>query len=211
MNMGIITSYIVGGFLLLSILALNLQVFQNTSTATMDTATKNNIDIASDLITNDFQKVGNYYGPDHEVFATIEENEFVFWSGVYEDPDGYWQTNNTKVTWEADPTNKVTTTTNPNDYYLVRTARRYGSNGSIEKTNTTRIPVTYFKVEYLNGEGNPVPSTATNIEKSLIRTIKVKIACESPEPLKINPNAPDFYSPIIWQKTFYPENLQRAK
>lgn len=211
MNIGIMTSYVVGGLMLLSILALNLQVFHTTSTATMDATTKNSLDLASDLLTNDFQKVGNYFGPDHEVFVTIHDDVFSFRSGVYEDPSGNWRPNNTRITWNGNSSEPVLNSENPNDFYLKRIAQRIGSGGSVLETNTTKIPVTYFKVEYYNSEDNLVPSSASNIEKGLIRYIKVKIVCESPAPLKINPDAPDFYSPIIWQKTFYPENLQRVQ
>ena len=203
MNMSVVTSFAVGGIMLVSVLALSNRLMTNSNKTTLNMLTKMRMDQTADLIANDFKNIGHYYG-NNEAITTFKENELTFWGGVYEDSSGTWDLTNTRVTYKADSTDKVTHTLNPDDYYLVRRAERM-SGGSVAESHVSRFPVTHFEMKYFNAAGSET-STAY-----LIKSIEVELICEAPEPVGTNSDGSDKYERAFWKKRFYPENLQEIQ
>jgi len=178
MNLGMVTSFIVGGILLLSILQLDARVLNNTHNSTFDIVAKNNMVGLSSVISFDMRKVG--YGTSDEAFLTAASNELSFQGDI--DNDGTVDT----VTWTYDTTAAVSGTKNPGDYELTRTV-----NGSSMDMSAVITGLTWT---YFDSTGNE-----THV-LSYIQSLKVELICQSPE--MVNGD----YTQSAWERSFYPVN-----
>lgn len=198
MNAGIVTSFIVGGLLMISILTLNIRMSEFTSSTTIDMITKSRMETISELLENDFKKIGQDLPGSVKPFVTMDSDRIKFRSDTYFGDNRPFS----MITWEFKTNQGYSNSTNPNDYLLSRDDNIPGSPGNI----TQEFPVTYFEISYLDKNGNPVSGLPNN--QGLIRQIYVEIICESEEPIGTDNSGNDIYSSIMWSKTFHPENLQ---
>ncbi len=196
MNIGIITSFVVGGLMLVSILFFTSNFQSQTQETTIATMTHDRMNTIVEIMTNDMNRLG-YFDTSGNPFNTTTDKEISFDGDIYDD-DGLGVTT---VTWEWKKSGSpVGSSTNPNDYWLVRT----GPAGS-SATDEIRFPVSYFNVEYYNDEGN----LATN--PSTIRRIEVEVIVESEEPYYASgsTDGDQIYYRSAWKKTFFPNNINK--
>ncbi|MDX1617701.1 MAG: hypothetical protein R3224_02870 [Balneolaceae bacterium] len=198
MNVGIVTSFAVGGLLLLSILSLNRQVMVNSSGSAIKLMSKQNVDNVVDYVAGDFRHIG--YNSEVPTPITIfEDDRFQFRGGMESAVD-----NNTyRVTYHAKPTVQVMATSNPNDYVLERKVELY-SGGTFSLEHKTKFPVTHFKIEYINGQGNQATLAGQ------IKEVRVEIVWETAEPIRYEGEDKEnpVYDRTIWKQNIFPENLQ---
>ena len=194
MNVGVVTSFAVGGLLLITMLTLNNRVYQSSQETTLNMMAKNNLNTAAQLITNDFQRIGHNYWGGSPAVVSADSNRIQFRGDVNEG-DNFTSTMNI---WNWDTGDPVTSTSNPNDFYLKRT-------GPVDKNNmgVIEIPVVHFEVIPYDGNNNAFPALT-----QLIRRVEVEVICESPEPSGTLANGDPYYMRVVWKKTFYPDNLQ---
>jgi len=198
MNTSIVISFVIGGIVLLSVLAFNQMISDNSRENTLSIVTHQNLDTVVDFITSDFERIG--YDPtgtlgENQYILTYQDDRLVFNGDVYtQDSVGV-----TTVTWVADTSDPVTNTSNPNDFYLKRT----GPSTSSGASSTSEIPVVYFNLTYYNDLGNP-PTMSRHIYK-----IKVEVVIESPEPIRVNANGEEVYYKAVWNRTFSPNHLNK--
>lgn len=179
MNIGIVTSTVISGILLISILALNSRVSQKSDYTVMNQITKSNLNSVTDFIEYDVKKVG-YSAAEPEV-QTANATNFTFHADI--DDDGVVD----QVTWRL-TNNDVTSTANPNDKVLERI-----KNGNV--TDIT-LGVTDFDLTYFTKD-NSQTTTASEVE-----SIQVFLEVQSPAPVD------EEYVTTSWQKRFFPWNLQ---
>lgn len=179
MNLGMVTSTVIGGILLLGILALNTRMNQESDYTVMNQITKSNLNAVTDYIEYDFRKVG-YNAPEPEV-ATAQPTEFTFEADV--DDDGVVD----QITWRY-TSNDVTSTRNPDDKVVQRI-----KNGDV--TDIT-LGVTDFDLTYYDG------SNSETTTPSQVKSIEVYLEVQSPAPVDGE------YVISSWQKRFVPWNLQ---
>lgn len=191
MNVGIITSFVVGGLMLLSILAFNGQVLNNSIENSISTINQTKINEIAEFVTNDFQRIG-YQTGDANPFIKILEKDVIFEADVF-DGDTYGVTN---VRWFFDSSDNVTSSTNPNDYMLKRTGPLTNST-----YGTTEFPVTHFSITYKTANDNVTTNTA------IVKKIEVHIVLESPEPYGTDSSGADLYHRTVWKRTFVPNNI----
>lgn len=196
MNPGIITSFIVGGILLISLLTLNIRVMEFGASSTMDIANKNRAETIIELLSNDFQKIGQDLPGNVQPFINLNDDQIRFRADTFFDDNRPFSI----VTWDFNKNKEYTASGNPNDFELTR--RDNADPGNYALT----FPVTHFAISYLDRNGNPVSGLPAN--QTLVKQIKVEIILESLEPTEIRKNGEDIYSRMVWSKTFYPENLQ---
>ncbi len=180
MNLGLVTSTVIGGMLLLGILTLNIRMSQESDHTTMNQITKMNVNAVADFVEYDFRKVG-YNAPDPKV-VYADSTKFTF-NGDMED-DGTVD----QVTWEF-TTNGVSATNNPDDRLLVRV-----KNG--QQTDITR-GVTDFDLNYYDKDNQPTTNPPD------VRYIEVFIEVQSPSQVDGE------YITTSWEKRFAPWNLQQ--
>ena len=186
----LIISFVVGGILLLSILAFNQMVMDNQKEMTLGATTQENLNNVVELITNDFNKIG-YRAPSTPI-SRLDSTDFIFIADLYDD-DTYGAQ---QVRWFWDKSNAHTLSSNPNDYMLERT-------GPVSSTaqGTVEIPVTYFKVRYL--DANSVQTS----NPTLVRRVEVEVIVEAPEPHRYDSDGNGVFYRSAWKRTFVPNNI----
>ncbi|MEP1150467.1 MAG: hypothetical protein JXR20_02980 [Balneola sp.] len=198
MNVGIVTSFVIGGLMLISILTLNVQTTKYASESTLEIVNNIRMESLSDVLTNDFQKIGQGLPSGASPFITLESNRIQFRSDAFYGDDRDFST----ITWEFRANEEFTASSNPNDYTLIRSDVITGS-----LTNTTQeFGVSHFEITYLNQNGSVVTGLPGN--KNLIRKIRVEIICESFESTSKDASGDPIYNKVMWSKIFYPENVQ---
>ncbi|WP_421774902.1 hypothetical protein [Gracilimonas sp.] len=198
MNIGIVTSYVIGGFMLISILAFNINLNTTGQETTISTINQEKRDNLVQLLSCDFNGLG--YSDDVFNNTPISEGseyeiEFRTSPACVDSGD---DTSGEIVRLYADPTDLVGETTNPNDFYLYR----------VDKNGTSRYLVTYFYITYyqkniLTGNWDEESSPHTLPSQREIK-IRVETMIESEEPIRISPQGDYIYHRTAWTREFIP-------
>ena len=201
MNIGIVTSYVIGGFMLISILAFNFSLSSTSQETTISTINQEKRDNLVQILSCDFNGLGytdNAFNNDP--IEESDENEIDFWTSPA-CVDGGDETSGERVRLYADASDLVTSTSNPNDFYLYREDK----NGTI-KFLVTYFKLTYYKKNLISGDweeiSNPASSTSQNDVK-----IEVEAMIESAEPIRYNPDGIGIYHKTAWKRAFTPNIL----
>lgn len=207
MNLGLITSYIIAGILLLSIIMMNMSVSSSSTEITMNQITRDKTAGISEMLSSDVNKIGYNRSDLTSQLLTIGEGKKIqFRSNIDNSSDNSVES----VTWEFTNT-AVTSTNNPNDYVLKRTVRDV-STGNIINESPIKLGVTKFNIAYYNKYGVPLSdSLSTPIASSDlddIRQLYISLKVESPDKVFSTPNSDGHYVISIWEKRFSPPNLQ---
>lgn len=198
MNAGIVTSFVVGGLLMISILTLNMRMSEFANNSTVEIITKDRVETIAALLSNDFKKIGQDLPGNVKPFVTMHSDRIKFRADTYFDDNRPFS----MITWDFKTNQGYSGSTNPNDFLLTRDDNLPGKPGN----NDQEFAVTYFEITYLDKNGNAVSGLPSN--QGLVRQIHVQVICESEEPISQKNNGEDVYSRVMWSKTFYPENLQ---
>ncbi len=191
MNIGLITTFVIGGIFMISMMMFNQQLASGSQEFLLSTINQDYLDDVVTVLSNDFNRIGYNTGVAIP-FTTLEDDNILFQADAY-DNDTYGATN---IRWYLDTTDPVTSTDNPNDYYLKRvgpvSASSYG---------TIKFPVTLFKLKYYASNGS-----VTN-DKNSVKKIEVQIMAESGSPYTVGRNSEDFYPRSVWKRIFVPNNI----
>lgn len=179
MNMGLLTSFIVGGMLLLAMLALSNSVSQNAANTTLDLIAKSNVSTITEIVQNDFRRIG--FGVAGTAITAMNANSITFQS-----------TFNTAsvvtVRWEYDTADSIMATENPNDRPLRRTV-----DGVVTDIS---LVVTDFELIYFDAAG------AVTAVPADVRSIRVRVTCGSADAYA------DYYGLGHWEGVITPRALQ---
>lgn len=205
MNLGLVTSYIIGGMLMLGILALSLNMSRSASELTLSHTTGRHVRTISEMLSYDIPKIG--YDRTEKIpnpITIADSNRIVFYSNI--DNTG----NVEEIRWEF-TTNAVSATENPNDYVLVRRTKVKTTGVDIDKTDIT-LGVTRFRIRYYSdygmAEGSEMSTPITGADLNQIRQIEIEVVCETPERMKGMWSISGGYIKSAWVKRFSPRNLQ---
>lgn len=191
MNVGLMTTFVVGGLFMISMLAFNQQLVTGSQEFMLSTISQDYLDEVVTVLSNDFNRIG--YNTGIAVpFTTLQTNNIIFQADAY-DNDSYGATN---IRWYFDTSDPVNVTENPNDYYLKRvgpiTANTYG---------TIKFPVTVFKLTYYSADGTPT------FDKNSVKKIEVQIISESSDAYTVGNGSEEFYPKNVWKRIFVPNNI----
>lgn len=207
MNLGLITSYIIAGILLLAIVMMNMSVSSSSTELTLAQITRDKAYSISEMISSDVQKIGyNRASRTSEMITVAEGKKLQFKSNIDNSSDKSVEI----VTWQYTDT-EVTATGNPDDQVLVRTVRD-AATGSIISESPIKLGVVKFNIAYYNDYGVPLadslntPVGATEMKD--IRQMYISLKLESSEKVFSTPNSSGHYVPAIWEKRFSPPNLE---
>jgi len=205
MNIGLITSYVIAGIILIAILSMNMSVSSSSNEITLSQVTRERAETISDIMSNDIQKIGyNRKSKTNPVLTVAEGKKIQFRSNIDNSTDNSVEI----VTWEFTNT-AVTSTPNPSDRVLKRTVRD-ASSGSIISTTPFKSGVISFRINYYKKYGSkrsdslstPVTGSALNNIKQLYIALKI----QSKE--KVYNGSNGHYVTSIWEKRFSPPNLE---
>lgn len=164
----------------------------------MNLTVKNRVETIADLLTNDFQKIGSNLPTNMKAFVIVQDHKVKFKADVYYGDNKPFS----QIQWEFRTNKPYEASSNPNDYELVRSDNASGGFGNSE----TIFPATYFKLDYLDSNGNPVLNLPA--DKDIIRRIRVELICEAAESAQRSSSGEPIYERVVWSKTFIPVNLQ---
>jgi len=212
MNLGLTTSFIIGGILLLTIGMMNMSVSSSSTELTLTQITREKTATVSEMLSSDIQKIGyNRNGKTSPIFTEADGKKIEFRSNIDNSTDGSVET----ITWEFlhSSSGEVTSTSNPNDYILKRTVRKAATGSLVSETPIT-LGVTKFRVAYYNKYGVPLsdslstPVPGANLDD--IKQMYITLRLESGEQVFKTPSSPGRYVPSVWEKRFSPPNLEET-
>ncbi len=191
MHIGLMTTFIVGGLFMISMLAFNQQLITGSQEFLLSTISQDHMENVVTVLSNDFNRIGYNTGIAIP-FTTLQNDNIIFQADAY-DNDNYGATN---IRWYLDTNDPVTSTENPNDYYLKRegpiTENTYG---------TIQFPVTLFKLTYYTADGT------VTLDKNSVKKIEVQIISESSDAYTIGSGSEKFYPKNVWKRIFVPNNI----
>lgn len=207
MNAGLLTSYIVAGILIISIISMNNSVTNSSSEISFSQTTREKLSSISETFANDIQKIGfNRTAKTETILQVANNHKIKFHSNIDNSTDNSVEV----VTWEF-TTSEVTSTSNPNDYVLMRTVVDKGT-GSIEEETPIELGVTEFNIAYYNNYGAPISdSLSTPLDsgtRDQVKQFYIKLKLESPQKIYNGPHGEGRYISSVWEKRFSPPNLQ---
>ena len=190
MNTGLLTSFFVAGLMTLSIYSFSRGVNENTRETVAGANNLNALSETAEVLTNDFNKIG--FQATANPINSLSHSSISFVGDIYNN-DNF---DTTTVRWYWDLNDPVTTTSNPNDFYL----KRWGP-VSESTMGETKIPVTYFHIKYYSGDG----SLTTN--RSIVKKMEVEIIMESGEPYRYTADDTPVFHRTAWKRIFLPSNI----
>ncbi|MDZ7660370.1 hypothetical protein [Fodinibius sp.] len=204
--MGLVTSYVIGGILLIGILAMNMSLSQSSTELTLTQTTREKAVGVQEMLNHDIQKIGfNRNNKTSPVLVEADSHKVAFRSNIDNSSDNSVEL----VTWEF--TNTSVGNGNPNAYVLKRTVKDVDT-GSIISETPIRLGVTNFNIKYLDKYGQPVSNhMSTPVASSDLNSIRqLYIALELQSSAKVhgNTNTDGRFVRTIWEKRFSPPNLE---
>lgn len=208
MNLGLVTSYIIGGIILLSILTMNMSVSSSSTELTMTQLTREKASQVTELVSHDIQKMGyNFTGKPNSIIDIAKRKKIQFYSNI--DDQGDIE----RIIWEfkTEETDKTLSTKNPNDYTLMRTVQDSATGNLIEET-PIEVGVTEFNISYYENYGDllsdSLQSPIAASKRENIKQLYIRIKLESAEKVYYNAGNEGRYIKSVWEKRFSPPNLE---
>lgn len=209
MNAGLLTSFIVAGILIVSIITMNNSVTNSSSELTMTQFNRERMASVSRMISEDIQKIG--YNNTSKTATILEEaygHKITFHSNIDNSNDNSVEV----VTWVLRKDLEVTSTENPNDHVLQRIVKN--EDGS-EEITSIELGVTEFQVGYYNDYGVSISddSLSTPLDAATRENVKqfyFKLKIQSPEKIYAGTNSSGRYITSVWEKRFSPPNLEET-
>lgn len=205
MNLGLITSYVVGGILLIAILSMNMSVSTSSAEITFTQTIREKASGIQEFISHDIQKMGyNRTKKTNPVLVSADSNLIEFHSNIDNSPDGSAEV----IKWEFTGT-PVSSTPNPNDYELVRSVKDTAT-GTVNK-NPIRLGVTNFNIKYLDKYGedlsNHLSPPLSSSQMSDVKQLYIELELQTGEEV-IRRGGDGRYLRTLWEKRFSPRNLE---
>lgn len=215
MNLGLITSFIIGGMLMLSIIAMNLNLSTSSADLTLTQINKQHVQTITDMLTYDIPKIGfaqngkvskyndTSTGSAFDLIEVADNDRLVFNSDI--DNDGEideitWELTDEKV-YDSQPD------LNQNVYKLVR---KQNAPSYSEITTEITSGVTAFKINYYQQYGDDKSDTLSTpvADPTVIRQIDIELVIQSKEKIRYSVGSDGRFVTSAWEKRFTPRNLQ---
>lgn len=190
MNLGLVTSFIIAGLLMMTIVTLNMRMGQHSADITLHTMSQTYVSTISDIIQYDLTKVGyDVDGPISNPILIADETEIQFLSNL--ENDGTIRT----VTWQLSST-QLPGSSNPRHRNLKRIVDGDETDISL---GVSRFQIFY----YLPGQPDPLTFPISAADREEINRIEVILEVEPREGTGRN----NQYTTSSWRKVFTPPNL----
>ncbi|MEO9887860.1 MAG: hypothetical protein ABJR05_05575 [Balneola sp.] len=195
MNLGLATTYVVGGLMMLSIIGYNISTYNSSVETTSSVITQTKLDNLVSILQTDLSRIGyNVDTGTTDAFTVAEDSSISFRGDIYDDSSDDFDL----VEWEFDR-DPDTTTTNPNDFILKRT---WNSTPSIPGNEVEyTYSVSYFRLNYYDIDG------ASTTNRDDIIQVEVELMVESNEPYYTSKNGDESYYRVVWKRKIVANNL----
>jgi len=195
MNISLITSFAIGGLVLLSILALNRNMMLHSADSTVEIVNQYKSDELFELITHDLSRIGyGFPAPGDEVkIQQFKDDMIKFRADVLDDGVD-------EVLWQF-PGSPVPQTPNPDDKRLMR-------RGSVGSGTPGNLENDFNVIDFKLTGYRDTNGTDETTDKDQIRSILVEIVYDSPNPASLHSGNQPEYHRRHWRKLIVPKNLQ---
>ena len=195
MNLSLITSFAVGGLVLLSILTLNRNMMLHSAETTVHLTNQYQHDELFRLISHDLSRIGYSSNPavQEAKIQQFRDDMIKFRADVMDEGVA-------EVLWQF-PGAPVPQTPNPNDKRLFR--RGSVGSGTLNSLKSDFSVIDFKLTGFRDTEGNIETS-----DKDQIKSILIEIVYEAPVPTNSRYASQDDYDRKYWRKLVVPKNLQ---
>lgn len=221
MNLGIVTSYIVAGVILLGIVMMNIRVQNSGAELTISQMNRQYVTDISDMLNDDLSNMGydvNRITRDPEtdvvrIMDCAQSNRIRFYRNLCETEAECNDSNRIpeRIEWRFLLNDEISAT-NPAHRTLLRTVTEFDpATGDPLTVNTQEINVgvTQFNIEYYETVGsNSSISVGCGSNVTNVRQFKVTLEVQSAEKIYSRSLAEGRYVRSVWEKRFTPANLQ---
>jgi len=195
MNISLITSFTIGGLVLLSIFTLNRNMMLHSAESTVQLTNQYQHDELFRLISHDLSRIGYGFssGGNNVEIQQFKDDMIKFRADVMDEGLA-------EVLWQF-PGNPVPQTPNPNDKRLFR-------RGSVGSGTTGNLKTDFNVLDFKLTGYRDSAGTDETTDKDEIKSILVEIIYESPVPTNSRSANNDEYDRKYWRKLIVPKNLQ---
>lgn len=189
----IVGSVITGGIVILAVMNLNIKMVDNGREKVTASISQTDINSSAQVLDHFFYKIG-YRVPGDKI-AVADSNRIKFYSDI--DNDGTVDT----LDIFTNTTSWATSTKNPNDRPLFLVL-----NGGLKVLLSV---ITQFNLSYYDSSGSIIPPglLLNPNNKRGVRSIKIFMKTESPDPFYAHESNKQFYQAAEWSKIVKPKNL----
>jgi len=213
MNLAMVTSYIVAGILLLSIVMVNINIRNSGAELTITQITRDKLETVTAMLDDDIPNMGyDLVQPTDTILTVADANKIQFFRNLCRDPQRDAAFVNCdepeRITWEYYSDMKPSTSRNNNHGTLIRVVEAVG-----QAPDTTRIEsgVTNFKVRYYDAHGKPLdqhlPMPVSESQIGDIKQLYLELEVQSNERAPGRSDS-ERYIRSVWEKRFSPRNLE---
>lgn len=195
MNFGITISYIIAGFLMITIITITYTVGFSNQEITTTLMKKNHSQAVQQILINDIPKIG--YRQKNTLstkFIKAERHELSFYSDL--NNDGVVET----ITWRYQPDKTPDHAQNPKTRTFTRTV-----DGEVTELS---VGVTNFEFRYYDTYGDTIPMSYPISNYDDIVQIEVEMELQSDFSLEYRASDDENYITTTWKKRFSPVNLR---
>lgn len=208
MNLGMVTSYIIAGMLLLGIMAMNINVQTSTTELTISQILRSHVSNVTEMLNDDIPNMGyDYEGTTksnddvgNKILEFGNEKRISFYRNLTGDPTRIPE----RIEWE------FVDSTGVNFGTLVR--RVYDPNDGTTDVNEINIGVHKFEIRYYDSVGeilsNNMSSPGSNLTQlNDVKQIHIIMELQSKEKIYKRATGDGRYMRSVWEKRFTPSNL----
>lgn len=212
MNIGMVTSYVIAGMLLLGIAMMNIRVQTSSAELTISQMVREYVVNITDMLNDDIPNMGYHVdrttaavtSTGNRILVEADSSKISFFRNLTDDPTRTPDF----VTWELKQ--DTVFTGNPDIKTLVRSVQ-FQSTGAPDE-NEIQVGVTNFEIRYYNTVGAPLgsnmatPLSAAQMED--VEQIYIVLEVQSREPVYERATGDGRFVRTVWEKRFTPMNLQ---
>jgi len=208
MNLGMVTSYIIAGMLLLGIMAMNINVQTSTTELTVSQILRSHINTVTEMLNDDIPNMGyDYEGTTlsnddvgNKILEFGNEKRISFYRNLTGDPSRIPE----RIEWE------FVDSTGVNFGTLIR--RVYDPNDGTTDVNEINIGVHKFEIRYYDSVGeilsNNMSTPGSNVTQlNDVEQIHIIMELQSKEKIYKRATGDGRYMRSVWEKRFTPSNL----
>lgn len=208
MNLGMVTSYIIAGMLLLGIMAMNINVQTSTTELTVSQMLRTHVSTITEIINDDIPNMGyDYEGTTmsnddvgNKILEFGNEKRISFYRNLTGNPSRIPE----RIEWE------FIDSTGVNFGTLVR--RVYDPNDGTTDVNEINIGVHKFEIRYYDSVGenlnnNMSPPGSSVSQLNNVEQIHIIMELQSKEKIYKRASGGGRYMRSVWEKRFTPSNL----
>jgi len=220
MNLGIVTSFIIAGVIIIGIVSMNLRVQNSGAELTISQMNRQYVSDIADMLNDDLSNMGynvnditrNQDG-DVRVLDCAQSNRIRFHRNLCNSDIDCSNEDRIpeRIEWRLITDTEISQR-NPDHRTLRRTVVTFDEDGSIAGTDESdiNIGVTQFNIQYYDTVGSNYNITGLGCGSNVpqVRQFKVTLEVQSAEKIFHRAAGEGRYVRSVWEKRFTPTNLQ---